>query len=152
MRKISGIYVLAFLLAYEAVHRYAAYGGLGLVLDFLLGLGGAVPVAEQELARLDLLLELIPAVALLYIRVSESEGFGVHIILDVVKQGADVFCNALQRHSLFLEGVSSGHLDSACGKVSGAHGKSYGHSFELPFGELESRPEGVAVVNLAAYS
>ena len=60
MGRLSGIYVHALFLAYDAVHRDAPDSGLGLLLDLLLGLGRAVPMAEKEVALLDFLLELLP--------------------------------------------------------------------------------------------
>ena len=45
VRRLAGIDALAFLFADDCVHRDASDRGFGLILDLLLGLRGAVPVA-----------------------------------------------------------------------------------------------------------
>ena len=65
MRRLSGVDIHALFLADIAVHRNTSDGSLGLVLDLLLGLGSSVPMAEQELALGDLLLEFLPRIAFL---------------------------------------------------------------------------------------
>ena len=67
---------------------HAADGGLGLFLDLSLGLGGAVPVAEEEAAVLHTLLELLVVVALVDVGVAVVLGLLEDVLLDVVENAS----------------------------------------------------------------
>lgn len=75
--------------------RNAADGGLSLFLDFCFGLGRAVPVAEEEAAVLDFLLELLVVVALIYALVAVFACFLEDVVLDVFKQLFYIFNDAV---------------------------------------------------------
>ena len=64
---------------------HATDGGLCLFLDLCLGLGCAVPVAEEEAAVLDLLLELLVFVSLVDTVIAIGLGLLEDILLDVLQ-------------------------------------------------------------------
>ena len=72
---------------------HAADSGLCLFLDLCLGLGSAVPVAEEETAVLHLLLELLVVVALVNALVAILASFLEDVLLDILQQLLDIFCD-----------------------------------------------------------
>ena len=64
----------------------AADGGLGELFDLLFGLGGAVPVAEEESALLDFGAEVVPSVDGAGIGLAEVGGAFQQAVLDVVHE------------------------------------------------------------------
>ena len=72
---------------------YATDGSLRLFLDLCLGLGRAVPVADEETAVLHLLLELLVVVALVNALVAILASFLEDVLLDILQQLLDIFCD-----------------------------------------------------------
>ncbi len=72
---------------------HATDGGLRLFLDLSLGLGRAVPMAEEETAVLHLLLELLVVVALVNALVAILASFLEDVLLDILQQLLDIFCD-----------------------------------------------------------
>ena len=98
----------------------AANGCLRVLLDFSLGFFGAVPVAEEEAAFLDALLEFIVVVALVDVGIAIGDGFLLDVLLNVVEQVLDVLLNAFNRHIFFFQCVTAHHFHKSFLQVSGA--------------------------------
>ena len=62
---------------------HATNRGLSLFFDFCLSLGSAVPVAKEESAVLDFLLELLVVVALVNVLVAILAGLLEDVLLDI---------------------------------------------------------------------
>ena len=114
----------------------AADGGLGEFFNLLFGLGGAVPVAEEESALLDFGAEVVPSVDGAGVGLAEVGGAFQQVVLDVVHELEDVVGDTLDGHSNLLQGVAAADLASAVLQVAGADGETHGHALELVFGEL----------------
>ena len=71
---------------FVAVERNASYGGFGVGLDFLFGLSGSVPVAEEETAVLDVSLEVVVAVAYISLGGLGVAGFLVDVCLNFLEE------------------------------------------------------------------
>ena len=99
---------------------HTADGGLRVFLNLGLGLFGAVPVAEEEAAFLDALLELVVVGSLVYVGIAERYGLLVDVLLDVVEQVLDVILNAFNRHIFFFQSVTAHHFHKSFLQVSGA--------------------------------
>lgn len=76
--------------------RHAAYRGLGVFLDFSLGLGRAVPVAKEETAVLHFLLEFLVVVALIHALVTILARFFEYVLLYVIEQLTGIFHDTVQ--------------------------------------------------------
>ena len=76
----------------------------------------------------------------------------VYGILNIDEEVLNVPVHALERNSLLLESIAPVNLHCAVLEIAGSHCKPYRHALELPLGELESRTEGIPVVNLHAVS
>ena len=98
---------------------YATDGGLRLFLDLCLGLGCAVPVAEEESAVLYLLLELLIVVALKDVGIAIVLSLFEDVGLDVVEQLLYVFGDSLDRTGLLLQCITTHDLDGAVLQVAG---------------------------------
>ena len=59
-----------------------------------------------------------------------------------------IFVNAFERNGILFESVTTVYLHRIVLKVTRTDCQSDRHALELPFCELEARPEGVTVVNL----
>ena len=125
-------------------------GGLGLLLDPLFRLGGAVPVGAHEAALVQGCEELVPRVGdvgVLAHAVVDARREGA---LDVVELLADVGGEAVERHEIFRLRVATGELAGALLEVARSHGDAQGHALEFVLGELPSAPLRVVVVELDA--
>ena len=87
MAGLAGVDALALL--FGSIQRDAADGSLGLFLDLLFGLGGTVPMCQDEATLLDLLLELVPSVDLESHLLAMTQGLGVDVLLDFFEQVLD---------------------------------------------------------------
>ena len=95
MRRLAGNHADAFF--FGSVQRYAPYSSLGLVLDAFLCLGGSIPMAEQEAAFFDFLLELVVGVDLHDVGVAVSKRLLVNVFLNIFEEVFYMFLYALQR-------------------------------------------------------
>ena len=77
--------------------RHAAYCCLCVLLDLGLSLGCAVPMAEEESAILDALLELLVVVALVDVGITIVESLLEYVVLNVVEQFLNIFGNSFNR-------------------------------------------------------
>ena len=109
-------------------------------------------MAEKEAALLYLLLELLPGVAFLDMSIPVIQCLIVYGILNIDEKVLNVPVHAFERNGLLLESVAPVNLHSAVLEIAGTHCKPYRHALELPLGELESRTEGIPVVNLHTVS
>ena len=107
-------------------------------------------MAEQEASLGDFLFELLPGVHLTDVVIPEFEGSGVNVVLNVHEQVFNALCKSFHRCGYLFEGVTAGNLHCPVCKVTGSHCKAYRNALELPFCKLETRAEGVAVINLDA--
>ena len=82
--------------------RHAAYCSLCLFLDFSLGLGCSVPMAEEETAILYFLLKLLVVVALVDVVVAELESFGEDVVLNLVEEVLYTVDDTINADSLLL--------------------------------------------------
>ncbi len=105
---MAGEDALAFF--FGAVVGDAADGGFGEFLDFFFGLGGAIPVAEEEAAFFDFDEEFIPSV--------HAAGVGFAIVaaaveeveLNLVHQLCHMVGDAAVWHTCLLPGIAVAHL------------------------------------------
>ena len=134
MRWFAGEDAAAFL--FGAVVRDATDGGLGEFLDFLFGLGGAVPVAEEEAALFDFDEELVPGVNSAGISFAIVTTATEQVLLYLIHQLRHVVGNAFDRHGYFFQGIATAHFASAILKVARTDGETHGNALKLVLGEL----------------
>ena len=134
MAGFAAVDALAFL--FGGVEGDAADGGLGFFLDALLGLLGAVPMAEEEAVLLDLDLEVVPGVDLAGHAGAEVGGFLEEVLLYLLHEVVDVVGDAFDGHSDLLERVAAADLAGSVLQVTGADGQAHGDAFELVLVEL----------------
>ena len=81
----------------------------------------SVPMAEEEAAVLDALLELIVIVTLINPRVTIGLGFLEHVLLDVLQKLLHALNNAVNRHGFFLQRVAAHYFKRVVLKVTTTH-------------------------------
>ena len=128
--------------------RHAADGGLCLFLDLCFGLGSAVPVAEEETAVLDTLLEFLVVVALVDAFVAILAGFFENVLLDFVQKTFHILCDALDRAGFLFQCVAAHHFDGAVLQVACTQHETYGNTLQLVVGKLETGTFVVGIVEL----
>ena len=134
MAGAAAVDALAFFLG--GIEGDAADGGLGLFLDAFLGLGGAVPVAEEEAVFLDFRFEVVPGVHLAGHAGAEVGSLLEEVLLDLLHEVGHVVGDAFDGEVLFFEGVSAAYLAGAVLQVARADGEAHGDALELVFVEL----------------
>ena len=107
---------------------HATDGGLRFLLDFCLGLGRTVPMAEEETAVLHLFLELFVVVTFVDTLVAILACFFEDVLLDVLQELLDIVDDAFQGTRLLFEGVAAHDLDGAVLQVAGTQYQAYGHT------------------------
>ena len=121
---------------------------LGVLLDLGLGLGRAVPVAEEEAAVLDALLELVVVVALVDVGVAEGHRLAVDVLLDLLQKALDAVGDAVEAYLLLLQRVAAHQLHGVVLEVAATHDEAHRHTTQLVVGKLEAGALVVGVVIL----
>ena len=106
--------------------RYATDGSLGLGLDVLFGFGGAIPMAEQEAALLDLLLELLPGIDTTNEAIAHLASLLEDVVLDLIEELDNVIDDAFLWEHLLLERVATNEFKGAILKVACTESDAYG--------------------------
>jgi hypothetical protein len=128
-----------------------ADGGLGLILDALFGLGGAVPMGVDEPAFfVEHLLEGSVVINPVGHRLTAGFGCLEEVDLDGLEDLLHGLCDAIHRNSLFGACVTACKFDHTVGHIAWTDGKSYRNSTYFMFRELESWFVLVACVETGA--
>ena len=107
-------------------------------------------MTEKESTLRNLLLELLPSVDLADVFITELKCLCINIILDLIKKGSNHVSDTLLLVRSLLACVAACKLHCSVLKVTGTHCKTYRHTLEFPFSELEARTKSVTGVDLNA--
>ena len=148
--RLSAHHVHAFcLLEHE---RHTTDGCLCLFLDLSLCFFCTVPMAEEEAAILDSLLELLVVVTLVDVSITIVNCLLVDVLLDVVEQVFDILLDAFDGHILLFERVATHHLHKTLLQVSCTQHKAYRHALQFVVSKLKSRTLVVGIVIFHGYA
>ena len=134
----------------QVLQRDAADSCFRVGFYLLLGLGCAIPVAEQETAFLDFLLELLVTIYFAGVGDTEVQCFLVDVLLDLLQQRLNALYDTVHCYRLFLHRVAAGNLDGVVLEVASAHREAHGHTLQLIVGELIARRVFLARVEFHA--